>query len=110
MAHPKARKRFGQNFLTDASIVRRIADRYQKVENTVVEIGPGRGALTEALLDTGAQVTALELDRDLIPVLQQRFASRTNLALQQCDALNFDWAQLRSNCLLYTSPSPRDRG
>ena len=101
MAHPKARKRFGQNFLTDASIVRRIADRYQKVENTVVEIGPGRGALTEALLDTGAQVIALELDRDLIPVLQQRFASRTNLALQQCDALNFDWAQLRSNAPLH---------
>jgi len=101
MAQPKARKRFGQNFLTDPSIVRRIADRYQDTVNTVVEIGPGRGALTEALLDTGTQVIALELDRDLIPVLQQRFATRQNLDLQQCDALKFEWTALGSRAPLH---------
>jgi 16S rRNA (adenine1518-N6/adenine1519-N6)-dimethyltransferase len=97
----RARKRFGQNFLTDASIVRQIADRYQNTEQTIVEIGPGKGALTTALLDTGTAVIALELDRDLIPLLQRQFGDRSNLHLQQADALKFDWTALSSHSPLH---------
>ena len=84
----RARKRFGQNFLIDQTIVDKIVGRFDG-EQTIVEIGPGRGALTEGLLETGGHVIALELDRDLIPLLQKRFGHI-------------------NNCLLYTSPSPRD--
>lgn len=106
MAQPKsvqhrARKRFGQNFLTDASIVRQIADRYRNTGQTIVEIGPGRGALTEALLDNAGKVIALELDRDLIPLLQRQFADKSNFELQQTDALKFDWSTLSSEAPLH---------
>jgi 16S rRNA (adenine1518-N6/adenine1519-N6)-dimethyltransferase len=68
----RARKRFGQNFLIDETIVDKIVGRFDHTQ-TIVEIGPGRGALTEGLLKTGANVIALELDRDLIPLLEKRF-------------------------------------
>ena len=62
----------GQNFVTDANTVRRIA-RLANVGagDRVVEIGPGVGSLTLALLETGAAVTAVELDRHLLPVLEE---------------------------------------
>ena len=97
MSQHRARKRFGQNFLTDTSIVRQIADRYHNIEQTIVEIGPGRGALTEALLDSGSKVIALELDRDLIPLLQRQFGPRSNFELHQGDALKFDWSSLSAD-------------
>ncbi len=101
MSQHRARKRFGQNFLTDTSIVRQIADRYQNTKQTIVEIGPGRGALTEALLDCGSNVVALELDRDLIPLLQKQFAARSNFKLLQGDALKFDWSTLAAESPLH---------
>lgn len=100
MSQHRARKRFGQNFLTDTSIVRQIADRYQNTDQTIVEIGPGKGALTAALVDTGAKVIALELDRDLIPLLQRQFSNKSNLTLQQADALKFNWTELTSDAPL----------
>lgn len=90
----RARKRFGQNFLIDNAVIDRIVSRFTD-DNTIVEIGPGRGALTEGLLQTGAKVIALELDRDLIPVLADRFSHYPNLQLQQADALHFDYQQLQ---------------
>ncbi|MEM7256390.1 MAG: 16S rRNA (adenine(1518)-N(6)/adenine(1519)-N(6))-dimethyltransferase RsmA [Pseudomonadota bacterium] len=89
----RARKRFGQNFLIDDTVVQRIVGRFNDAF-TIVEIGPGQGALTEGLLNTGAQVVALELDRDLMPLLQKKFAGYPNLQLQQADALKFDFGQL----------------
>ena len=89
----RARKRFGQNFLIDQTIVDKIVGRFDG-EQTIVEIGPGRGALTEGLLETGGQVIALELDRDLIPLLQKRFGHIKNFHLHQADALTFDFNSL----------------
>lgn len=101
MAQHRARKRFGQNFLTDTSIVRQIADRYQNTRQTIVEIGPGRGALTEALLESGDKVIALELDRDLIPLLRRQFADKSGFELHQTDALKYDWSSLSSEAPLH---------
>lgn len=88
------KKSLGQNFLT--SIPARIAiveaGNLTK-EDTVLEIGPGRGFLTRALLDTGAHVVALEKDRDLLPVLSETFAAEITsgqLTLIEGDALTFE--------------------
>jgi len=71
---PQARKRYGQHFLTDPRILARIADALQLTgAETVVEIGPGRGALTEYLLRKAKRVVAIEIDRDLVPKLREKF-------------------------------------
>ncbi len=95
----RARKRFGQNFLIDDTIVDKIVGRFDD-KQTIVEIGPGRGALTEGLLKTGANVIALELDRDLIPLLQKRFEPFSNFQLHQADALTFDFSSLATHAPL----------
>ena len=88
---PAPSKRFGQNFLTDKSTVERIIIALQpRADETIVEIGPGRGALTEPLLDRGGSLVAIEFDRNLIPVLTEQFASYKNLKLVESDALVTD--------------------
>jgi 16S rRNA (adenine1518-N6/adenine1519-N6)-dimethyltransferase len=73
--YPPARKRYGQHFLTDPRILARIADALQlSGSETVVEIGPGRGALTDYLLRKAKRVVAIEIDRDLVPTLREKFA------------------------------------
>ncbi|KAG0194345.1 hypothetical protein DFQ28_000591 [Apophysomyces sp. BC1034] len=88
-----ARKRFGQNFLVDTSVIDAIVDAIgpQRTDR-LVEIGPGLGALTMPLLERVDTLHAVELDRDLIARLQQRFGSR--LVLHAGDALAFDFASL----------------
>ncbi len=92
MHSPK--KQFGQNFLT--SIPARIAiveaGEITK-EDTVLEIGPGKGFLTKGLLEKGSHVIALEKDRDLLPLLQESFSSEVSsgqLTLLEGDVLAFD--------------------
>lgn len=87
-----ARKRFGQHFLADDGLVRRIV-RGARVApgDRVVEIGPGLGILTEALLEAGADLTAVELDRDLAAFLRER---HPNLRLVEADATRVDWAEV----------------
>ena len=69
-----ARKRFGQNFLVSDGIIRKIVDAIAPLNgDTVVEIGPGLGALTEPLLERIDHLHVVEIDRDLIARLQQRF-------------------------------------
>ena len=76
-AYPQPRKRYGQHFLTDPRILARIAEALQLTgTETVVEIGPGRGALTEYLLRHARRVVAIEIDRDLVPALREKFAGR----------------------------------
>lgn len=73
---PYARKRFGQHFLTDPRLLGRIADALDATQDdTVIEIGPGRGALTAQLLERAGRVVAIEIDRDLVAVLRERFAA-----------------------------------
>lgn len=93
----QARKRFGQNFLVDQRVIEKIITAIApKSGDTVVEIGPGQGALTEHLLAAPEQLHAIELDRDLIPLLEKRFNHSKKLIIHQGDALNFDFTTLGS--------------
>ncbi|MDQ3944700.1 MAG: 16S rRNA (adenine(1518)-N(6)/adenine(1519)-N(6))-dimethyltransferase RsmA [Actinomycetota bacterium] len=88
----------GQNFLADPNTARRIV-RLARVEpgDRVLEVGPGVGSLTLALADgvgPGGSVTALELDRHLVPVLHEVLAGRPNVRLEQGDALTVDYDKL----------------
>jgi len=90
-----ARKRFGQNFLHDHSIIYDILANANPVAGEHwVEIGPGLGALTLPLLESGAKLDVVELDRDLVSRLQKQFAGHSNLTVHSADALNFDFAAL----------------
>jgi len=84
----------GQNFLADPNTARRIA-RLAGVElgTRVLEIGPGLGSLTLALLDAGATVRAVELDRHVVPALEQVVADR-DVQIEHADALDYDFARL----------------
>lgn len=85
----RARKRFGQHWLTDAGVLERIVAAAElQPGDRVLEIGPGRGALTERLLKSGAEaITAVELDRDLVAGLRQRFGVDDRFTLVEGDAL-----------------------
>jgi len=92
----QARKRFGQNFLHDQGIIRHIVACIRpKTEQTIVEIGPGLGAITEHLLAATGSLDVVELDRDLLPHLRIAFASYgSNLRIHEADALQFDFASI----------------
>jgi len=91
---PRPRRRFGQSFLVDRGIARRIVEAVvAEREEVVVEIGPGRGALTAGLLDRFERIAAVEVDRDLAASLRERFdASR--LVLVEQDVLRTRLAQV----------------
>lgn len=90
-----ARKRFGQNFLISGGIIRKIVDAIAPHDgDTVVEIGPGLGALTEPLLERIDHLHVVEIDRDLIARLQQRFPPE-RLTVHEGDALEFDFGTLK---------------
>ena len=88
------RRSFGQNFVADANTVRRIA-RLADVGpgDHVVEIGAGLGSLTLALAETGAAVTAIEIDRGIVPVLRTVVAD-TDVTVIEADAMTLDWDTL----------------
>jgi 16S rRNA (adenine1518-N6/adenine1519-N6)-dimethyltransferase len=92
----RPRKRYGQNFLTDPAAARRIAQLCvfgdAAESKRVVEIGGGTGTLTRALLDEGLEVTAIEIDPDLVSILQAR-ADLRDANLVNGDALTFDYAR-----------------
>lgn len=88
----RSRKRFGQHFLTCGSTISRILEAIgPEPGDTIVEIGPGRGAITEDLSASGATVHAVEFDRDLAPWLQVRLRDRPNVTIHEADALRFDF-------------------
>ena len=95
------KKSLGQNFLRSGSALRTIVDAGKvSIDDIVLEIGPGRGALTQKLLETGATVVAVEKDRELIPLLQEKFADyigRKKLFLLHDDILNISAEQVFSN-------------
>ncbi len=93
----RAKKSLGQNFISDPGLICKIADAADVGENdTVVEIGSGRGALTDELAKRAKRVIAVELDRDLIPVLNAIAALRGNIEVVNCDILEYDFSGLRS--------------
>lgn len=90
----RARKRFGQHFLTDISVLHQITDAIGLQDSDcVVEIGPGLGALTEHVLTHTPHINAVELDRDLIEQLQHKFSPQ-QLTLHAGDALKFNFQML----------------
>ena len=92
---PAPRKRFGQHFLTDTRVLDAIADALGDVsEKIVVEIGPGRGALTDRLVARAARVVAIEVDRDLVQHLRARYADRPNVEIVEGDVLTRNLAEL----------------
>jgi 16S rRNA (adenine1518-N6/adenine1519-N6)-dimethyltransferase len=94
----KARKRFGQNFLHDASIIQKIVDAIAPQNGDhLVEIGPGQAALTIPLLQATGVIDAVELDRDLLAVLEEKCAAYGNINLHNADALKFDFAGLKTD-------------
>ena len=92
-----ARKRFGQNFLQDEGIIQQIIFAINpKTDENVIEIGPGKGALTSSLYQSAGKLNVIELDRDLIPILQRNLGSPTALKIHNVDALKFDFSTLAS--------------
>lgn len=88
-------KRFGQNFLANQGIIQRIvASLDPKPEETIIEIGPGKGALTVPLLERGCRVVAVEFDRTLIPSLEKQFGAKDNFHLVHADALSTDFCEV----------------
>jgi 16S rRNA (adenine1518-N6/adenine1519-N6)-dimethyltransferase len=86
------KKRWGQNFLIDPNILRKIIHIIQlRPNDNLLEIGPGKGALTKYLLNSGASVHAIEIDPRLCENLKSQFADFSNFHLHQGDALQLDW-------------------
>ncbi|MBL4819268.1 MAG: ribosomal RNA small subunit methyltransferase A [Deltaproteobacteria bacterium] len=92
----KAKKSFGQNFLNDSLVLNRIVREIlvlrESAQSEIYEIGTGLGALTKPLLDSKAKLHSIERDRDLIPILQDKFEAELQsgqLILNEADAIGF---------------------
>ena len=85
-------KRFGQHFLKDKRTIQRIIDALSpQPDETIIEIGPGTGALTSQLIERAARVVAVEFDNKLAPLLNEQFGSLPNFKLVMADALATDF-------------------
>ncbi len=101
----KPKKSFGQNFLTSIPARNEIVKAGDlKLGDVVLEIGPGKGILTEKMLEEGATVYAVEKDRELIPILTEKFAKNikeSKLILINDDILNFSFENLKLKIINY---------
>jgi len=96
----QARKRFGQNFLHDPGVIQRIVDAVAaRPGQHLVEIGPGQGAITSGLLEMAGALDVIELDRDLVGPLGERF-NGSQLRIHNSDALHFDLCTLLSSPMM----------
>lgn len=88
-------KKYGQNFLIDANILKKIVSAAGITKNDcVIEVGPGIGALTQHLAEHGGQVVAVEIDKKLIPILEETLADYDNVTVLNEDILKVDIAEL----------------
>jgi 16S rRNA (adenine1518-N6/adenine1519-N6)-dimethyltransferase len=95
MAGHRARKRFGQHFLTDPGVIDAILRSVHATQDdVVVEIGPGQGAITAALAASAGHLHAIELDRDLVASLRRQYDGNANVTIHEADALAFDFSSL----------------
>lgn len=88
------KRAFSQNFLVQPGAIAQIADAAAGLGRTVVELGPGLGALTHALLARGCEVIAVELDRDMVRVLDLELGKHPGLRIVEGDAAEFDFAEV----------------
>ncbi len=92
---PYAKKSLGQNFLVDQNCINKIISALDpKADETIVEIGSGRGALTQMLVKMSGKVIAIEIDRELGPLLREEFSANENFFLVEKDALEVDFRAL----------------
>ncbi len=92
-----AKKRFGQNFLTDQGVIDSLVDAISpKADDLMVEIGPGLGALTKPLLQKLDMLHVVEVDRDIISWMQKEYA-KNSITIHNSDALKFDFGSLGEN-------------
>jgi 16S rRNA (adenine1518-N6/adenine1519-N6)-dimethyltransferase len=90
------KKKFGQHFLIDESVVRKIIDFADiSPDDAVVEIGPGRGILTSKLSEVSKRVIAIEIDRKLCAVLKNSLSSYNNISIVNTDALNYNYGEIQ---------------
>ncbi len=95
MAKHRARKRFGQHFLSDPGVIDAIIRAVHPAsDDVVVEIGPGQGAITDALARSAGHLHAVELDRDLVARLRNQYDNNPNVTVHEADALQFDFSAL----------------
>ena len=95
----KPKKYYGQHFLKSKGVVKKIVDALDlKPEDTVLEIGPGTGVLTEELLKRSPKkLIAVEVDRELIPLLEEKFKNLPNFELLNADATKLDFCKFGKN-------------
>jgi 16S rRNA (adenine1518-N6/adenine1519-N6)-dimethyltransferase len=104
---PPVRKSLGQHFLSDRGILTRIADAVQiEPHDTVVEIGPGRGALTDILRERAGRVIAIEYDRALATLLRERYAHDGRVRIVEADVLETDLGALAQGDFLLVGNVP----
>lgn len=95
-----AKKSLGQNFLVDENYIDKIISALSLTkEDTVIEIGPGRGALTEKLIESEAKIIAVEIDDNLTPYLKEKFSENDNFSIIHGDALQIDFRELLDNSI-----------
>ena len=93
----QARKRFGQNFLVDQQIIAQIVSAVApKPDQNLVEIGPGMAAITEHLVKLCPSMSVLELDKDLVEFLGEKFVDYPDFSIHSGDALKMDYAKLHN--------------
>jgi 16S rRNA (adenine1518-N6/adenine1519-N6)-dimethyltransferase len=91
----RAKKSMGQNFLIDRNVIARIAQVVDiDPQDRILEVGPGRGALTAFLAESAAKVLAVELDRQLVPFLAREFAAKETVEFVQADILKLNLPEL----------------
>ena len=91
----RARKRFGQHFLTDPGVIDAIVRAIRPAsDDIIVEIGPGRGAITAPIARHCGHLHAVELDRDLAARLRYEYAANERVTIHESDALSFDYSEL----------------
>ena len=106
-AFPPTRKSLGQHFLNDRRILGRIADALALTgSETVLEIGPGRGALTDLLVDRCGRLIAIEYDRALAALLRERYARRANVIIAEGDVLELSLGDLAAGPYLLVGNVP----
>jgi 16S rRNA (adenine1518-N6/adenine1519-N6)-dimethyltransferase len=103
--HERPKKRLGQHFLVDPNTARIVAQGVGR-DDIILEVGPGRGALTTVLAERARLVHALEFDPDVLPALKKALAPYRNVLVHEGDALTFDYASLdpRPNKLVANLP------
>lgn len=90
----RARKRFGQNFLHDPAIIQRIVDVVNpQQQDHIIEIGPGKGAITKLILERVDKLDVIEIDRDLVNALKTSLGNDKRLNIHEADALKLDLSQ-----------------